>query len=138
MAKDNFFKAREEDPEALLQAKMSSFQIKDEMQLPCTSRTIRNAMSRNTNVVCNKLKGQPSRSKRRTDSCLNFERRHLTTDTDWNDVVFSNEKKLHLDGPIGFKVYWYDIHKEKRLFLKAPSRRRMCRGLGRICSRWWN
>ncbi|GBL77002.1 hypothetical protein AVEN_12660-1 [Araneus ventricosus] len=114
---------------------MSSSQIKDEMLLPCTIRTIRNAQN---TIVNKKLKGKPSRSKRYIDSCLNFERKHLTADTDWNDLVFSNEKKLHLDGPNGFKVYWYDMHKEKDLFLKTPIRRRMCHGLGRMCSQWWN
>ncbi|GBM76135.1 hypothetical protein AVEN_272981-1 [Araneus ventricosus] len=81
--------------------KMSSSQIKDGMQLPRTSRTIRSALHRNTNVVYKKLKGKPSRSVRRIDSCLNFEQKHVTAGTDWNDVVFSNEKKFHFDGPNG-------------------------------------
>ncbi|GBL74406.1 hypothetical protein AVEN_235365-1 [Araneus ventricosus] len=86
--------AKDADAEVRLQSKMSSSQIKDEMQFPCTNRTIRNTLHRNTNVVYKKLKGKPSRSKRRIDSCLNFEWKPLTAGTDWNDVVFSNEKSF--------------------------------------------
>ncbi|GBM83085.1 hypothetical protein AVEN_73084-1 [Araneus ventricosus] len=81
-----------------------------------TSRKIRNVLHRNTNGTYKKLKGKPSRSKRCFDTCLNFERKHLTAGTDWRDVVFSNEKKFHLDGPSEFNVYWYNMHKEKLQF----------------------
>ncbi|GBO26652.1 hypothetical protein AVEN_129689-1 [Araneus ventricosus] len=52
--KDNFFKVRKADPEALLQAKKSSVQIKDEIQLLCIRGTIRNALHSNPNVVYKK------------------------------------------------------------------------------------
>ncbi|GBM92595.1 hypothetical protein AVEN_106215-1 [Araneus ventricosus] len=123
--------AREADPEARLQAKMSSSQIKDEMQLPCTSETIRNALHRNTDVVYKKFKMKPPRSKRRIDSCLNFERKHLRPGNDWRDVVFSNEKKLYLDGPNELKFDWFCMDKKTPFLVEMDVL-----WFGHICSLW--
>ncbi|GBM11648.1 hypothetical protein AVEN_16957-1 [Araneus ventricosus] len=77
---------------------MSPSEVKEEMQLPCTSRTVRNALHRNTNVLRKKMKGKPLHSKQCIDSCLDYEQKQLTGGTDWIDVVFSNLRKFHLDG----------------------------------------
>jgi hypothetical protein len=49
---------------------------------------------------------------------LKFARNHISWEDEWDDVVFSNEKKFNLDGSDGYQFYWYDLINEPQYFLK--------------------
>ena len=34
----------------------------------------------------------------------------------WDSVIFSDEKKLDLDGPDGYKYYWHDVREPQKIF----------------------
>lgn len=98
--------------------KMSSSQIQEHLQLPCTSRTVRNVLSNNPIVQFKKFKGKPPLSQHHKNARLHFARKHLTEGTNWRDVVFSDEKKFNFDGPDGYKYFWHDLRQEPHIFSK--------------------
>ena len=39
----------------------------------------------------------------------------------WNNVIFSDEKKFNLDGPDGYRKFWYELKDDKKIFSKRHS-----------------
>ena len=57
---------------------MSSAQIQEQLQLPCTSRTVRNVLNNNPIVQFKEFKGKPPLSKHHKNARLDFALKHLT------------------------------------------------------------
>ena len=45
-----------------------------------------------------------------------------TLNTEWHTVVFSDEKKINLDGPDGYNFYYHDIRKKEVILSRLHSR----------------
>ncbi|CAD6196633.1 unnamed protein product [Caenorhabditis auriculariae] len=62
------------------------------------------------------MKAAPRLQQRHKNERLQFARSNMATD--WNEIIFSDEKKYNLDGPDGYAHYWRDLRKDSMYFSK--------------------
>ncbi|GJQ82144.1 hypothetical protein Trydic_g5986 [Trypoxylus dichotomus] len=55
------------------------------------------------------------------DGRLNFATQHIQWSEDWKKVVFTDEKRVNLDGPDGFQHYWHNLRKEPKVISRRPQ-----------------
>ena len=66
------------------------------------------------------MKMTPFLTKNHKEDRVKWARKYLDLDAEnWNNVVFSDEKKSNLDGPDGMAYYWADKIVESRHFQSA-------------------
>ena len=47
---------------------------------------------------------------------LNWAKEMVSSEMNWDSVIFSDEKKMNLVGPDGYKYYWHDVRGPKKTF----------------------
>lgn len=94
-------------------SKLSSAKIKAQMNLPVTSRRIRQVLSSDVNLSYKKSVPVPRLLPRHKKARFDFAEKYQFWDEEWSRVVFSDEKKFNLDGPDGSSDCWQDKRKKK-------------------------
>jgi transposase len=93
---------------------MSSGQIKAELRLDQTARTVRNILSRSPTVIYKKFKSKPKLTDAHKKARLEFAKKSIKDQVDWSKIIWSDEKKFNLDGPDGIRYYWHDLRHEPK------------------------
>lgn len=97
---------------------MSARQIKAELGLRQSRRTIQRVLGSCPSLTYKKFKTRPHLTAAHKSARLAFARRSIENRLDWSKIVWSDEKKFNLDGPDGIKYYWHDLRREPRRFSK--------------------
>ena len=65
-----------------------------------------------------KMKAKPKLTDEHKYFRMEWARNHMSFGNKWRQIIFSDEKKFNLDGPDGYKYYWYDLRREPKLCSK--------------------
>ncbi|CAK9832681.1 Transposable element Tc3 transposase [Anthophora retusa] len=95
---------------------MSLVKIRDESKLNVSKTTIYRTIVSSPHIVRSKMMSAPRLKNTDKSARLSFAKVNMSMD--WENVVFSDEKKFNLDGPDGFNSYWHDIRKDVKYFSK--------------------
>ncbi|KAF0702855.1 hypothetical protein AaE_015677 [Aphanomyces astaci] len=98
------------------QGQSSSSKIKTELQLDVSSRTVRRILAKVPHLKYKKRKKTPRLTAGHKKARVEWAKSHVDLGLDWNQIVFSDEKKLNLDGPGGLQYYWHDLRKVEQSF----------------------
>ena len=79
--------------------------IKSDLSLVASVRTIQQVIKSNLLINRKKLKRKPVIALTQKDTTVEFARSYIETRLDWNDVLWSDEKNLNLDGSDGYQYY---------------------------------
>jgi hypothetical protein len=93
--------------------------IKVDLDLAISKSTIHRIICKEPKLATRKLLRKPFLQKRHRGSRVDFARANMTTN--WDTVLFSDEKRWCLDGPDGYKSYWHDLRKEELCLWKRQA-----------------
>ncbi|POM65607.1 Transposase [Phytophthora palmivora] len=99
----------------------SSNRVKSALGLQISSRTVRRVLQRTSHMNYVKRNRTPKLTTRHKVARRTWARTMVQLRTDWDRVVFSDEKKFNLDGPDGLQYYWHDLRCEKETYFSRQN-----------------
>jgi hypothetical protein len=100
---------------------ISCRQISTDLNLKVSRWTVNRVIQESGVLKNKKKKTSPSLTDTHRQARMDWAKKHMTWNAEWQNVVWSDEKKFNLDGPDGFSYYWHDLRKEEVLFSRRAQ-----------------
>lgn len=97
--------------EEAVQNRLNASEIKQKLDLPVTRQHVAAILKGSRQVKWGKPKKKPALKQHHKTNRLEFAKRHMAWTTEWNKVIFSDEKKFNLDGPDCCNYHWHALDK---------------------------
>jgi len=94
---------------------ISASQIRSNLSLPISTRRVQQILKCSENVSYEKKLLKPELLPRHKAARLQFANKYKFWDTEWENIIFSDEKKFNLDGPDGYRYYYRDLRCPKKV-----------------------
>jgi transposase len=101
--------------------KFNASEIASKITPSPSTKTIRRVLNRSGLLQYSKIKAVPKLKKHHKENRLKFAEKHLCDSTNWDNIIFSDEKKFNLDGPDGIHYYWRDLRREQEYISKRQQ-----------------
>lgn len=95
----------------------SAAQIKEELSLPITNKRVAQILRGSNHLKYTKKAKKPNLTPVHVEARLKFAKKYMSWTSEWDKVIFSDEKKFNLDGPDCCAYYWHDLRKEPQIKL---------------------
>lgn len=100
----------------------SARRIAEKVGVSVSVRRVRQVLQKSPMIKRLKMKKKPALSEMHKVRRLDFAKNMMSWTSQWQKVVFTDEKKFNLDGPDGFNYYYHDLRKEERILSRNHSR----------------
>lgn len=97
--------------------KFNASEIKQELNLPISKRRVAQILRGSGHLVYKKKAKKPNLTPKHIQARLDFAKQHMDWKAEWDEVIFSDEKKFNLDGPDCCAYYWHDLRKSPQVKL---------------------
>ena len=95
---------------------ISASKLRQSLSLNISVRRVQQLLHSSPYLKYSKMRKGPWLTKRHMKQRVEWASKHVSWNSNWGRVIFSDEKKFNLDGPDGLNYYWHDLRKEKRIF----------------------
>ncbi|GMF54586.1 unnamed protein product [Phytophthora fragariaefolia] len=99
----------------------SASQVKEELSLKVSVRTIQRVLSRVDWLQYSKMDNTLDLTPAHKLARRTWAAQYLQTPDIWASTIFSDEKKWNLDGPDGYQRYWRDIRRPARRTIRRQT-----------------
>jgi transposase len=93
-------------------------QLKRELELECSARTVQRVLDRVDFLVYTKMDCTLDLTPEHRARRLEWAKIYVTMGEEWENTVFSDEKKFNFDGPDGYKYYYRDTRRPPRTYVR--------------------